>query len=98
MDSDFRAFLRNYGQTLPAVVMVGKNGYDDKVAAHLELALKTQELVKVKLQAHKDQAEEICRQLADKVGGTLVTRVGFNGLIYKESEARLMEKKYHDKA
>jgi len=97
MDSDFRAFLRNYGQTLSAVVMVGKNGYDDKVAAHLDMALKAQELVKIKFQAHKEDAETICHQLADKVGGEVVTRVGFNALVYRDGDQHLMRNKYQDR-
>lgn len=97
MDSHFRAFLRNYGQTLDAVVMVGKNGYDDSVAAHLLLALQSHELVKVKFQNHKDAVEEISRQLAEKVEGTLITTVGFNSLIYKDGEKHLMTAKYEER-
>lgn len=94
MDSDFRQFLKNYGQTLSAVVMVGKNGYDDKVAAHLDMALKTQELVKIKFLQHKDDRETILHQLADKVGGEVVTCVGFQGLIYRDGDEHLMEGLY----
>jgi RNA-binding protein len=96
MNSDFRAFLRNYGQTLSPVVMVGKNGYDESVAAHLDMALKAQELVKIRFLAHKEDAEALSRQLADKVGGELVTRVGFNTLVYRDGERHLMQTKYRE--
>lgn len=88
MDSDFRGYLRGRAQTEPAVVMVGKNGYDDKVAAHLDLALKARELVKVKFQQHKEEAEEILHRLADKTGSEVVTCVGFQGVVYREGEQR----------
>ena len=94
MDSDFRQFLKNYGQTLQAVVMVGKQGYDEGVAAHLDMALKSQELVKIKLLQHRDAKEEILHQLADKVGGEVVTCVGFQGLVYRDGEEHLMQSLY----
>jgi RNA-binding protein YhbY len=97
MDSDFRQFLKNYGQTQEAVVMVGKQGYDDSVATHLDMALKTRELVKVKLLQHRDEKEEILHQLADKVGGEVVTCVGFQGLIYRDGEEHLMQGLYRSR-
>ncbi len=90
MDSDFRQFLKNYGQTQEAVVMVGKQGYDDAVASHLDMALKTRELVKVKFLQHKEEKEEILHQLAEKVGAEVVTCVGFQGVIYRDGEEHAM--------
>lgn len=97
MDSHFRAFLRNYGQTLSPTVMVGRNGADDGVAAHLENALRTRELVKVRCQAHKEDAEAMGLSLARAVGGILVTRVGFTLLIYRDGEEHEMERLYGER-
>jgi RNA-binding protein YhbY len=78
--------------------MVGKNGFDDRVAAHLDLALKAQELVKVRFQSHKEDAETIGHQLADKVGGEVITKVGFNLLIYRDGEHHLLQEKYQKRS
>ncbi|MFA6844776.1 MAG: YhbY family RNA-binding protein [Sphaerochaetaceae bacterium] len=94
MDSDFRSFLRNQGQTLAAVVMVGKKGFEDNLVKHLDQALSTQELVKVKFQAHKDEARDISEHLAQEVKGEVVTQVGFNTLVYRDSDKHLMQKAY----
>lgn len=97
MDSDFRAFLRSRAQTIPAVVMVGKEGCSDRVAAHLDAALRDHELVKIKFVHHKEDMEAILHSLADKTGGTVVTSVGFQGVVWRDGEKHIYTNIYKDR-
>ena len=45
-----RSYLRKLGQELDALVFIGKNDVTDNVVEELDRALKTKELVKVKIQ------------------------------------------------
>jgi RNA-binding protein YhbY len=95
----FRAlFLRTNGQTLSPVVMVGKNVFDDRVAAQLDLALKAQVTGEGAFPIPPRGCGDDRHQLADKVGGEVITKVGFNLLIYRDGEHHLLQEKYQKRS
>ena len=83
-----RAFLRSEAHSLHPLVMVGRDGVNDAVAAALAEAAERHELVKVKFQAHKDEAKQLSAELASLAGCTLVSVTGFTALYYKQNADR----------
>lgn len=70
--------------------MVGKNGMDQRVAAAMDEALTSHELVKVKFQAHKEEVGDLADQLAESTHSELVSIIGFIATFYRESENHLI--------
>ena len=80
--------LKAQAQHLEPIVFVGKQGITPSLLASLETALESQQLVKVRFSALKDQRHELANELADKTQATLVTVVGHVAVLYrKKAEA-----------
>ncbi len=79
-----RAFLRSQAQSLSPVVNVGKDGFSDGVAEHLDAALTSHELVKVRFQNSKDQVMEISRMLEERTGSVIVATTGFTTVFFRQ--------------
>lgn len=90
MNSSVRSFLRAEAHALKPIVMVGKEGVDQRVIGAMDEALEHHELVKVKFQSHKDEICTLCEELSDKTSSTLVSIIGFIGTFYRESEEHLI--------
>lgn len=79
-----KRFLRALASTMPAVVMIGKNGLEDSVIDSARAAITARELIKVKiLQNALVDREETFETLADMLGAELVQIIGANGVLYK---------------
>lgn len=90
MNSSVRNFLRSQAHSLKPIVMVGKEGVDDRVVFALNEALSSHELVKVKFQAQKDEMRPLSEQLAQKTDSDLISIIGFIATFYRESEEHLI--------
>lgn len=90
MNSSVRNFLRSQAHSLKPIVMVGKEGVDDRVVSALNEALSSHELVKVKFQAQKDEMRPLSEQLAQKTDSDLISIIGFIAMFYRESEEHLI--------
>nr|WP_319472277.1 YhbY family RNA-binding protein [uncultured Sphaerochaeta sp.] len=90
MNSSVRNFLRSQAHSLKPIVMVGKEGVDDRVVSALNEALSSHELVKVKFQAKKDEMRPLSEQLAQKTDSDLISIIGFIATFYRESEEHLI--------
>ncbi|MFO1513685.1 MAG: YhbY family RNA-binding protein [Verrucomicrobiota bacterium] len=60
------AYLRGLGQRLEPTVHFGQAGLTDALLASLNQTLDNQELVKVKLHAHKEEKKQLAPQLAER--------------------------------
>lgn len=84
MTNKQRNFLRAYGNELPPGLIVGKNGVTDKVVEQLDMALKTQELVKARVLPHTEyEVREVAEELGRRAGAEVVQTVGRNLLLYR---------------
>ncbi|MDC7229259.1 MAG: YhbY family RNA-binding protein [Sphaerochaetaceae bacterium] len=90
MNSSVRNFLRSQAHSLKPIVMVGKEGVDDRLVSALNEALSSHELVKVKFQAQKDEMRPLSEQLAQKTDSDLISIIGFIATFYRESEEHLI--------
>ena len=76
--------LRRLAHPLSAVVMVGAGGASDAVAAELDRALETHELVKVSARiGDRTRRDEALGSLAARTASELVQRIGNVGVFYR---------------
>jgi RNA-binding protein len=87
MKSAKRKFLRQRAHDLKPVVMVGKNGKDERVAKALDEALHAHELVKLKFQDFHDEQREIAEALAEEVQGEVVSIVGHIATFFRQNKS-----------
>ena len=78
-----KSYLRGLGHHLDPVVHVGREGLSDSLLRSAENALRTRELIKVKLgQNCEIPKKEAARQLAARTGAMLVQLIGRTVLLY----------------
>ena len=75
--------LKSMGQLLDPVVHLGKGGLTEALLASVNLALADHELIKVKLDAHKEEKKTLAPELAARTGSHLVQRVGHVVVLYR---------------
>ncbi|MGE4453783.1 MAG: YhbY family RNA-binding protein [Sphaerochaeta sp.] len=90
MNSSVRNFLRSQAHPLKPIVMIGKEGLDERIVKAMNEALESHELVKVKFQAFKDELRPLSEQLAERTGSEVVSIIGFIATFYKASEEHLI--------
>ena len=71
-----RAALKARAHALEPAVNVGKAGVQDSVVREVDRALTAHELIKLKIDADREERESIAGILADRTGATVVQRVG----------------------
>jgi RNA-binding protein len=71
-----RARLKALAHPLEPVVQIGQAGVQDSVVAAVDTALTAHELIKVKINAERDEREEIAEALSTRTGAAIVQRVG----------------------
>jgi RNA-binding protein len=82
-------FLRGLGHDLEPLVLVGKEGVTDAVAAALDVNLVAHELVKVRIgQGCGDDRHEVAEQLAARTGSHVAQVLGRTVLLYRPGEER----------
>lgn len=82
-----RAFLRSQAQALSPIVNVGKEGLSDGVVEHLDAALTSHELVKVRFQSSKDQIKDLSNVLEEKTDSVIVATTGFTTVFFRQDES-----------
>ncbi len=86
MKGSERAGLRAEAHHLSASVHVGQHGLTPALIASLDDALRTHELVKVKLGKNADTtAREAAGQLAESTGSEVVQVIGRTATFYREN-------------
>ena len=76
--------LRALGHHLQVVVHVGKAGVTKGLVASTAQALKTHELIKVKLEAEKEDRAEALDALAKQTGAQVAQALGKTALLFKQ--------------
>lgn len=83
-----RAALRAAAHHLSPTVHVGAHGLTDSVAQSLDDALRTRELVKVKLGRGSElTAKEMAQQLAERTSAEVIQVIGRTATLYRERPA-----------
>ena len=87
MTSKERAYLRKQANGIDTIFQVGKNGIDAALITGIGEALKTRELIKLRVQ---DSSEYSAREAADivseKLGAQTVQVIGSRFVLYKRNK------------
>ena len=82
--------LKKSGLMLNPILRIGKNGVNDNVIGEIEKVIKKRKLIKVKtLRAFSDvcDVDEAILKITEKTGCTLVSKTGFNFVLYKNASS-----------
>lgn len=71
-----RAALKARAHPLGPSVTIGKAGAQESVAREVDRALTANELIKLKIDADRDERVAIAEDLAERTGAAIVQRVG----------------------
>ncbi len=72
---------------LKPVIWLGNQGYTDPVAAEIERALDSHELIKIKVNtADKAERDSLANHLCESHHAELIQRIGQTVCIYRESD------------
>ena len=78
--------LRRLGHALHPIVLVGKQGLTESVAAEMRRALDDHELVKIRARVDsRENRDAIFAELSRLTASELVYRIGNVGLFYKQN-------------
>lgn len=87
MDSNERAQLRSYANSIKACYYIGKDGITDSVLNGIEEALLPRELIKVGVQENSPvSAREACEIVAHALGAEGVQVIGRKFVIYRRNK------------
>ena len=86
MNSAKRNILRKRAHSLKPVVMVGKQGVDERVVKASFEALLAHELIKVKFQDFHDEEDELALSLAQSTASELVAVIGHIAILFKQHD------------
>lgn len=86
MNSAQRNFLRKRAHDLKPIVMVGKQGGDQRVERALDEALSSHELVKLRFQDFQDEIRPIAESLASSVDAQVVSIVGHVVIVFRQNK------------
>lgn len=76
--------LKQQAHHLRPVIIIGQHGLTPAVSAETEIALKTHELIKVKINGHeKTERIEITKGLCEATGAELLQSIGGMAIIYR---------------
>lgn len=82
-----RRFLRGLGVGMKPTVVVGKEGLSESVLTAVRSAIRTHELIKVRLlESVEGPRKEVARELAEQVGAELIQVLGRTLLLYRRNE------------
>ena len=86
LTSKQRAYLRGMANTLEPSLLIGKGGLSDNMAAEVDAALESKELVKIKiLNNSMAEPKEASYELAEKLGADVVQVIGGKFVLYRQS-------------
>ncbi|SRR5258706_1646669 len=79
--------LKAAAQRLEPILKLGRAGMTSEFLRSVDAALHSHELVKIKLDAFKEQRKTLAPQLAEKTNSHLVTLVGHVVVLYRRKPA-----------
>ncbi len=81
-----KKYLRRLGHALHPIVLIGKHGLTESVAAEMRRALDDHELVKIRARVDsRGNRDAIFAELSRVTGSEFVYRIGNVGLFYKQN-------------
>ncbi len=84
-----KKYLRGLGHHLDPVVNIGKEGIDEGLVKATAVALKTHELIKIKINSNQDQERSaLVTQLAQATTADVVQTIGRVALLYRPREKK----------
>jgi len=79
-----KSHLRSLGQTMGCSIAIGKEGVSRTVLIELKKLFGHHELVKVKLNAERDERPKLCAQIAAETGSIEAGSVGKTALFFRQ--------------
>ncbi len=87
LTSKQKSYLRSLAQTEPALFQIGKDGLSDNLIQTVDDALRTHELVKVKLlKTVSEDTDEIIFDLAMNTKSEVVQKIGRIVVLYRKAK------------
>ena len=87
LTSKQKSYLRSLAQTEPALFQIGKEGLCDNLIQTVDDALRTHELVKIKLlKTVSDDVDEIIFDLAMNTKSEVVQKIGRVFVLYRKAK------------
>ena len=87
MDTSFKQSLKARAHHLKPVIILGAKGLTDAVVAETDNALKTHELIKVKINgAEKEDRIAMSQQLCQQLEAELVQMIGNTAILYRKNK------------
>lgn len=83
LSSKQRKFLRGEAHSLRALVQVGRAGLTDTVIEQVDAELARHELIKVRLDAEREQRGELVEQIAAATGAAIAGEIGRVAILYR---------------
>ena len=85
-----KAYLKSLGQTMQPTVRIGKLGMTQEVTESAEVAIKANELIKVKVLSKTSpiESKEALQELAKSVKAEVIQTIGHNGLLYRKNDQK----------
>ncbi|MBP7248227.1 MAG: YhbY family RNA-binding protein [Negativicutes bacterium] len=85
-----KAYLKSLGQTMQPTVRIGKLGMTPEVTESAEVAIKANELIKVKVLSKTSpiESKEALQELAKSVKAEVIQTIGHNGLLYRKNDQK----------
>jgi RNA-binding protein len=85
MERSKRKHLKALAHHIDNYIQVGKNGLTSGVVEAIDNALNHRELIKVKFQSHKQEKEELSKEISEKTGSHLVEVIGNVAIFYRRN-------------
>lgn len=79
-----RRRLRALAHSLKPVVMIGRNGLNEKLTAAISAALNDHELIKVKFLEFKEEKKDLAEEIAGVTRSELVGIIGNIAMLYRQ--------------
>lgn len=84
-----RSYLRSMGNTMDAIIQVGKDGIDESFLKQVDEAIEARELIKISVLKNSDfDASEACDAICSGIGADPVQVIGNRFIIYKKSKEK----------
>lgn len=84
-----RSYLRAMGNTIDAIIHVGKDGIDESFLRQIDESLEARELVKISVLRNSDiDVWEACDSICKGIGADPVQVIGNRFIIYKKSKKK----------
>ena len=78
-----RRYLRGKAHSLHALVQVGRAGFSDAVAEQIDAELDRHELIKVRLDAEREERGALAERIAGATGAAIAGEIGRIVILYR---------------